>query len=766
MKNWKIAGLIATIIIVIIIPFSVLKQTSTKKTEEAPFQFVGSESCMECHTNEFKSWQKSHHAHAMAVASEESVLGNFSNIAYNDGDHTHRFFMKDGKYFVNTVGPDGNMADFEITHTFGYTPLQQYLIPFERGKYQCLHIAWDTEKKQWFNMSKMIYGEDIHHNDWLHWTNQAQNWNGMCAECHSTNLKKNYFHEADSFHTTFSEIHVGCESCHGPGSEHLKWAWLPENSRPSSTNFGLQVQTSSVSTEQYVELCARCHSRRGQVTDFDHSFKNIFDYMLPTNLNESYHPDGQIFDEDYVFGSYTQSKMYHTDIKCNDCHDVHSGERYFDGNQLCFQCHAQDYYGSKSHHFHKNEGEQGAPLNIDGKIVNVGEGAQCINCHMPAQLYMGIDSRNDHSIRIPRPDLSDKLGTPNACNQCHTDKSTKWATEYFTKWYGVKRKPHYGEVIALAREQKPEAEPRLISLINDTLSPKIVRATCIDLLSHYNSDTAFLTIQNYLDDPSPILRHAAIRGFNSNNLNSFLENAAPLLNDPHRVIRGQAAMKLSNVPIEQMPQKYLKDYQNALEEYKKNNEYMADFPSARMNLGIMYANTKQNSKAKENYKKAIETDSAFFPAKLNLAIIHNRLGENSEAEKIYKRIIKDNPDFNGVYFSLGLLLAEQKKYRESVKYLEIAVQKTPENTRIYYNLSLIYQHIGEPLKAEQQLKKAIELEPENFDFIYALCHLYTTQNNFKQAYKLGQQMKSLFPDNPTGIQLINHINRQMNQKGS
>lgn len=758
MKNWKSAGLVATIIIICIIPLSILKKVRSVEHIKVSNEFVGSSNCMECHINEFNSWKTSHHAHAMDVANDSTVRGNFNNIEFNDGYRTHRFFKKDGKFYVNTVGRDGEMADFEITHTFGYTPLQQYLIPFERGKYQCLHIAWDTENKEWFNMSDMVYGEDIHYTDWLHWTNQGQNWNGMCAECHSTNLKKNYYHEADSFNTTYSEINVGCEACHGPGSEHLKWAWLPKDSRPANNNFGLKVKTSSINNEQYVDLCARCHSRRGQVSDFDHDFENIYDYMLPTRLDHNYHPDGQILNEDYVYASFLQSKMYHTNIKCNDCHDIHSGNRLFDGNDLCFQCHTRDYYGSERHHFHKLPGEQGTPFMQGNKVIAVGEGAQCINCHMPAQYYMGIDFRNDHSIRIPDPHLSQTIGVPNACNQCHTDKSVDWAIQYYDKWYGVKNKPHYGEVLAMGRELLPEGEPRLIRLINDTLYPKIVRATAIDLLSLYASDTAMQTIRFYLDDPAPVLRHAAISGYMGADLNDYLDNIAPLLTDPHKIIRAQAAIRLSPIPEEQIPEQYRESYNKALNEYKENNEYMADFPTARTNLGVLHSNTGNLTEAKKHYNRAIEIDKDFTPAKLNLAIVHNRLGENDKAEQIYKQIIKENPDYTGVYYSLGLLLAEQQKYSEAAEYMEIAIEKNPDNSRVYYNLSLIYQQLGNVAGAEKHMLKTIELEPLNFDYLYAVCYFYVNTGKISKAKEHARVLKENYPNNESGNQLVDYIN--------
>ncbi|MBW1716325.1 MAG: hypothetical protein JRJ77_10985 [Deltaproteobacteria bacterium] len=154
----------------------------------------------------------------------------------------------------------------------------------------------------------------------------GQNWNGMCAECHSTNLKKNYNYHNNSYQTTWSDIDVGCEACHGPGSRHVEWAELPDMARPQTVeNYELLVKIAGISSRSLVELCAPCHSRRAALADYAHAEPDLLDSMLPSLLQEGmYFPDGQILEEVYVYGSFTQSKMYDRDVRCSDCHDVHS----------------------------------------------------------------------------------------------------------------------------------------------------------------------------------------------------------------------------------------------------------------------------------------------------------------------------------------------------------------------------------------------------------------------------------------------------------
>jgi Cytochrome c554 and c-prime len=231
MRYWKISGFIATLVIVLAFPIYIARNLVQKEntSSSSVTTFAGKSSCIECHKKEYDLWLGSHHSMAMDSASEKSVLGNFNNFEFKHRGLTHRMFRKDGEFYIHTQGEGGNFQDFRIAYTFGYTPLQQYLVSFDGGRLQCLPIAWDSENKKWFHLGDTVYeGQNIKPDNWLYWTNQAQNWNGMCADCHSTNLKKNYNPETNTYSTTWSEINVSCEACHGPASEHIEWAKLPE----------------------------------------------------------------------------------------------------------------------------------------------------------------------------------------------------------------------------------------------------------------------------------------------------------------------------------------------------------------------------------------------------------------------------------------------------------------------------------------------------------------------------------------------------------
>ncbi len=693
-KKWMVAGICATVVIVLMLPLSYLKfrqRTGQQETlcsiKTAP-DFVGSEKCKTCHRNEYEKWQGSDHDRAMAVADNTSVLGDFNNAVFIHGNTTTRFFKKEGRFHVNTIGPDGNYNDYQVTHTFGFYPLQQYLIPFERGRLQCLTIAWDVELKKWYALPS--HTDD--HTDWLHWTGQGRNWNGMCAECHVTDFKKGYDIKKDGFASTWSEIDVSCEACHGPGSKHVAWAEIPEMGRRNTDNYNLTVQTRDITSKDLIEICARCHSRRAFLDDFSHAHENIMDYMRPALLTRDlYHSDGQILNEVFVYGSFMQSKMFLRGVKCSDCHDVHSQKLKKKGNALCLSCHRADTYDTANHHFHKK---------THGGRESCGD--DCIQCHMPETVYMGIDRRADHSIRIPRPDLSAAWQTPNACNAagCHNDKSLEWTNRAMTQWYGVRKRAHFGEIFARGREGNPEALNDLISFSRDALSPAIVRATALSLLSAYPSNQSCAALETALADADALVRQTAISTIN---LIRCYKDAAlifPLLYDPVKAVRIQAALGIASLKKLKLTKEQKTVLDSGIEEYISAMEYASDFPSGRYNLALMYHALGQTDKAVENYEQAIRLDPLFVPAKNNLAMLYNTTGENEKAEKLFTQILAKRPQLYDIAYSLGLLLVEEKRYDEALVYLQKAAAGLPGRASVQHNLGLLLQYLKRDKTAE------------------------------------------------------------------
>jgi tetratricopeptide (TPR) repeat protein len=372
--------------------------------------------------------------------------------------------------------------------------------------------------------------------------------------------------------------------------------------------------------------------------------------------------------------------MYANDVRCSDCHDVHSLELVLEGNELCLQCHRADAYDSREHHFHKKVHE-GRPS----------EGALCVKCHMPEQPYMVIDERADHSIRIPRPDLSQALGTPNACSQrgCHGDRPLSWSIDAFTKWYGEAKKPHYGPTLAAARQGKPEALDGLVRLAEDVLYPAIVRATALSLLEGYPGDESTRVFATALLDPEPLVRHTAVNHAQGATPEALVEMVAPLLLDPMRAIRMQAAVRLADAPSELLKPYQREARREALAEYETAMEYSLDFAFAGHNLG------GDPQKAEDFYRAAIEIDDLFFPAKANLAVLLNAEGRNDEAEALLRSILESYPEQHEVAYSLGLLLAEMGRYVEAERWLTQAATGMPDHPGARRNLRAIREYLAQ-----------------------------------------------------------------------
>ena len=721
--------------------------------------FVGSATCKNCHKVEYDKWKGSHHDHAMDVANEITVLGDFDNAEFTLHGITSQFYKKDGRFFIHTNGPNGEMGDFEITHTFGWYPLQQYLVPFPGGRLQCLPIAWDVKEKKWYRVPPE---GPIEPEDWLYWTNAAQNWNGMCAECHSTNLKKNYDPRNDSYNTTWSDIDVGCEACHGPGSNHVSWAEMPDMARPVSENFELVQDTSGVAAREAVELCAPCHSRRAALGDYVHAEADLLDSLLPSLLTEElYFADGQIMEEVYVYGSFTQSKMYRHGVRCSDCHDVHSIKIVKEGNALCLQCHKAAQYDTREHHFHKQKDDLGEPIkSASGEVLfEVGTGAECVQCHMPGRYYMGIDYRPDHSFRIPDPSLNALINTPDACLRCHVDKDAKWSDETISKWYGPGRKPHYGMTIMNARHQKPETGEDLVRLAADALYPVIVRATALSLLAGYPSEQTGQAMELALMDDEALIRRTAISAIQTQDVQKLAGLIGPMLYDPVKGVRIEAAGKLAGTPNQYLNADQREILQAVLEEFKGAMLYSADFSFGRYNLANLYVDLDQTEDAINNYKAAIKIDNQFYPAKVNLAMLYNQQGRNNEAEKLLKEVVEAESELYEISYSLGLLLVEMQKELEAVKYLEKAARGLPDRPRIHYNLGLLYQQLGRIIRAEKELQLAYMLEPDSLDFQFGLTDHYLKRGMLIEAKRIAEKMATTHPDNPIGSQILNYIDR-------
>lgn len=736
--------------------------------ESMAAKYLGRASCRECHTRENDLYLGSDHDLAMDTATDQTVLGDFNNVSTEHLGVISRFYRKDGEFRVRTQGEGGAYKDFTIRYVFGVRPLQQYLVEFPRGAYQMLPYCWDTREaeaggQRWFH----IYDRElIPPEDMLYWTHVSQRWNYMCSECHSTNLRKNYEAGTDSYHTGWSEIDVSCEACHGPGSKHVEWARRTQQggNPEADEDMGLQLRLKDTDNASWVfnmetgtaarsvkrkdrrliDMCARCHARRAVISEEYIHGKPLLDTHAPSLLEEGlYFADGQIRDEVYVYGSFLQSKMYREGVVCKDCHEPHSGRVFVQGNALCYRCHLAGKYGSREHHFHD-------PAQ---------EGSSCVACHMPERTYMVVDPRRDHSLRIPRPDLSDRLKSPNACTLCHADKSNRWAAGWCRTWYGdpLRHGKPYGLVFWAGRRSYPEALPELLLMAEDPELPPMVRATAISLLQNYQDPAVYPLLRENLSDPDPLIRYAAISVLEVADAAEVMDLAFPKLSDPVRGIRIMAAFQLARVPDSYLGKQGLRKRDEVLQDYVQSQKINADHPSAQMNLGVLAVNRGDFEAAEAFYRKAIEIEPAMSTAYVNLADLCRMRDRDREGERILREAITKGPAFAAVNHALGLNLVRQGRHEEALEHLRRASLLEPGNARYAYVYGLGLHALGKTAEALSFLEESLSENPFDRDLLHALSTLHHELGQEEKALGYAEKLTEYYPLDPEYRQLKQYL---------
>lgn len=714
-------------------------------------QFVGARVCAQCHVVEAGKWQDSKHAHAMQSASDATVLGNFTGVKFDYHGIVSTFFRRNGKFFVNTDGADGKRADFEISYTFGVYPLQQYLVVRPGGRIQALSIAWDARPKaqggqRWYH----LYPDTkITATDPLHWTGLNQNWNWMCADCHTTKLERNYEPTSNSYATTWAEMNVACEACHGPGAEHVAWAkdaagqgkkldrgllveleerrnvtWLP------NLQTGNAVRSPPLASRRELEVCAQCHSRRSPLAPgmkHDGSFYDTHDMAL---LGDGlYFDDGQQRDEVYEVGSFLQSRMNAQGVTCSDCHDPHSGALRAPGNAVCAQCHASQKYNTREHTLH----------------AAGSAGAQCAACHMPTRNYMGVDPRRDHSMRIPRPDLSSRLGTPNACNGCHAGRTPAWAAAVIEHAFGPVRKGFqtFGEAFHDVSNNAPGAVAELIALAHDSRQPGIVRATALDELRYYPGSAALSAIDFSLRDPEAMVRGAALDALVGAPPADRARRAVPLMSDPARIVRLKAARALAIVPYDGLAPGLQARLEALFAEYVEAQRANSDRPEAHVNLGVFYTERGDPSRAEAEYRLALALEPNFVPAYVNLADLYRASQREVEGEAVLRGALQKLPGNADLLHALGLARVRAGDITAALALLGQAAQADPANIRYAYVYGVALYDSGDKRSGIGVLKGALTRFPNDRDLLSALLGYARESEDTVEAERYAKRLADL-----------------------
>ena len=745
-------------------------------TAQAAATYVGSETCAGCHQAETKLWDASQHKAAMAHATDKTVLGDFNDASFDYFGVHSRFFRRDRKFIVETDGPDGKLAVFEVKYTFGVDPLQQYLVEFPDGRLQVLALSWDSRPKdaggqRWFHVYP---DEEIRHDDVLHWTKLNQNWNFMCAECHSTGLRKHYDAKTDRFATSWAEISVGCETCHGQGSNHAAWArdrksWWPFGRRedpnkgllvafderrdvswPIDPNSGTSRRSRApAALRKEVETCGLCHARRaGFNEDWVPGRSLSQTHVVEPLARNTYHADGQIreVEEPYNYTPFKQSKMFATGVTCSDCHEPHSSKLRFSGDDVCTQCHTPQKFADAKHRHHAD---------VDPKPA-------CISCHMQARIYMVVDPRHDHSFRVPRPDVSVKLGTPNACNGCHGDKSVQWAAAAVEQWFGPAREgfQNYAAAFHAARNDAADATTLLVAVAGDNNAPAIARASALSELASRVSPANIGAARAGLADPDPMVRIGALDMLENLPAGQIWPFVSPLLSDPVRGVRIKAAALLAAVPTASQPKADRTHFDAAAEEFVAAQRSNAERPEARTTLANFFRQRGLSTEAEAEYKAALKLSPQYPTAAINLADFYRQLGRDGDGERALRDALAAAPRDAGLHHVLGLTLTRLKRPDDALAEFRRAAELEPAPARYQYVYAVALHSSGQPDAAMTVLKEALTSHPGDQDILSALVAFTRAAGDAAAALAYAELLEAIRPDDQNLAGLVQELRRQ------
>ncbi len=809
LARWHALGLAMAILAAAALGYWLVAATSSEVVATAA-TYVGKQTCAECHREQAEAFQNSHHDLAMNPATPATVLAQFDGSTLEHYGVTSRMYMDGTRYMVQTEGPDGTIQDFEVKYVFGVSPLQQYLVelqpsPTDRqphssdrqtplGRFQVLRESWDTVNKRWFYLMPPDVDSRLEPGDPLHWTGLYQSWNTFCASCHSTYLQKNFDAAKATFKTTFAEIDVSCEACHGPGSNHVAWARSPWAAWRSPPQHGLNQLKNNDPIKQ-IETCAPCHSRRAEL-HLSWTPGDPLDRHFSLQLIEFpiYERDGQIRDENYEYGSFIQSKMHAAGIRCTDCHDPHSLRLKHPANQLCTNCHQHPAakYDTADHHHHA----PGTP------------GSYCVDCHMPETIYMEVDPRRDHSLRAPRPDLSVMFGTPNACTGCHLNPSKlpedqrpelrqylDWriaaergnavvAAELrrtdeamaaaFNRWYGEEphaaRTEYYHDLAAVlsTREGKSEvAGP----LVRNLAVPTMIRASALLNLARESDEESLRLARSALRSGDSHLIRGAIPRIEGelqrrqDDIDSsyveLLTEVAELLNHESLVVRIEATRTLIGLPRPIRERSRLPAFSQrwsaAIKEWRQVLAGQGDWPQNHVLLGDIFADEGRFEEAIQAYETAIRIGPTWVGARTNLAsLLDDRLAEKSNRLQVDRNLsAADRERLLADAERLQQRITELRESEYQLLATEIARSgQEPSAGGLHYRFAMSCYLRGEKDKCEHHLLKSHRLQPDDPAPLLGLIAYYRDTDQLNRAIEFAEKLAALDPRDRRYAQIL------------
>ena len=470
-------------------------------------------------------------------------------------------------------------------------------------------------------------------------------------------------------------------------------------------------------------------------------------HVVETLARTTYHADGQIRDveEPYNYTPFKQSKMFAAGVTCSDCHEPHSSKLRLSSDAVCLQCHTTEKFADTTHRHH----------------ADVDPPPTCMSCHMQTRTYMVVDPRHDHTFRVPRPDLSLTLGTPNACNNCHRDKPAQWAATAVEEWFGPNRKglQTYGAAFQAARTDAADAATLLAAVAADKQAPAIARASALAELAPRVSPANIDAARVGLADPDPVVRIGALDMLENLLASQIWPWASPLLADPVRGVRIRAVSLLAAVPAASQPPEDRARFDAAADEFVAAQRSNAERPEARTTLGNFFRQRGLPAEAETEYRAALKLSPQYPTAAINLADLYRQLGRDGAGERTLRDALAVAPRDSGLHHALGLALTRLKRPDEALAEFRRASDLEPADPRYQYVYAVALHSAGRPSEAIALLKQAVQSHPANPDILTALISFNRLVGDAPAALGYAEQLAAITPEDRGLAALIQELRR-------
>lgn len=707
-----------------------------KKDSQVAGEYSGSESCIECHEKFYQLWQPSYHGQAMMPVDAGFVVkhqlpgsrpieveGRLFQVEFHDSSMV--MYEREGDRLIQT---------YEVLWAMGGHNVYTFLTPFEKGKLQTIPLAYDANGKTWFNYPESgvrHFGEGQPEDEALPWKDAMYAFNTGCYSCHISQLSTNFDLATETYHTTWREPGINCETCHGAAEEHVRiFKNLKEGEEPEE--IGLIV-TSTFTQQQNNDACATCHAKMSPITPSYIPGDKFFDnYNLTTLEDHDFYPDGRSLGENYTLTEWMMNPCTpSSELHCVTCHTSSGRDRNKDNpNNSCLQCHTDKAENIEEHTGHKPEA-----------------GLTCLSCHVPKREFVGRFLRSDHSFRPPMPEATIKFGSPNACNQCHTDKTPEWAN----KIVKARRNGNYQEetlkwaqLIKEARANDWTNIDKMYAYITSPETNEVVANSLVRLLSTCTLDSKTDVLLRALNHKSELVRSSAAYGLSGIATDKVKNALLKACEDDIRLVRIQAVNAILMFPQDSFTPEQLAVIQKAEKEYVASMTSRPDNWSNHYNLGIYYQNKGNVNEALNSYETAARLYPQSMMPLINSSVLYSYTGNRQKAEENLKKAVEIEPGNEAANLNLGLLLAEQGKMDEAEKALKTALETNPEQAVAAYNLSVI-KASGDLEAAVKYAGIAAKASPDEPKYAYTLAY-YQMENGLKE--QAVNTLKNLLDKNP------------------